>query len=71
MWTKLHEAKKRASNIGIQWDYAMYEPIWSTTASFARYQVRSFDSFSAQAASVDSFLQNVKRTWRAPMAGSS
>ena len=35
------------------------------------YTVRSFDSFSAQAASVDSFLQNVKRTWFAPMDGSS
>ena len=38
------------------------------TASFARYQARSFESFSSQEASVDSFLQNVKRTWRAPMA---
>ncbi len=36
-----------------------------------RYPVRSFDSFSAHAASVDSFLQNVKRTWRAPIAASS
>jgi hypothetical protein len=51
--------------------YEMYEAGWVTSAIFARYRVRSFDSFSAQAASVDSFLQNVKRTWRAPMAGSS
>src|SRR5258706_7157669 len=32
---------------------------------------RSFANFSAQAARVDSFLQNVKRTWRAPCVGSS
>src|ERR1700681_253045 len=32
---------------------------------------RSLANFSAQAANVDSFLQNVKRTWRAPCEGSS
>ncbi len=37
----------------------------------ALFAGRSFDSFSAQAASVDSFLQNVKRIWLLPILGSS
>jgi hypothetical protein len=49
----------------------MYIAKLSMSARFSFCQARSFDNFSAQAANVDSFLQKVKRTWRAPMAGSS